>query len=209
MPFDNRGNWYPSGGWKTPEQELQEKINIDKSRFDSMGKVILPSEKVVQHMRKSQFDAEREIFGLETPQSMETLAELYNNYRDQKVSINDLSFDTQELLTAYIIKNLELPDIYVYLTVSERDTFDVNEDKIISKQEYQKYNEDKNIRTQKNYELSLIREKQKQAELIQLENTKHDFLHFDATVFICVGFICITAIVITLIIVRTRKYNNK
>ncbi|WP_339241291.1 hypothetical protein [Paenibacillus sp. FSL F4-0243] len=79
MPFDNSGNWYPPGGWKTPEQKLQEKLSIDESRFGSMGKVILPSEKVVQHMRESKYDAEREMLGLETPQSIETLAGLYHN----------------------------------------------------------------------------------------------------------------------------------
>lgn len=182
---------------------------MDESRFDSVGKVILPSEKVFQHKRNSQFNIEREMLGLETPQSMEALALLYDNYRDKKVSIDDLSFDTQELLTAYITRNLELPDIYVYLSADERSTFDENKDNIISIQEYRKYTEDQNIRIQKEIELSSVENRQKQSELIQMQITKHESFHLDITVLIGVGFLCIRAIVITLIIDRTRKYNNR
>lgn len=207
MPFDKDGNYYPPGGWNTPEKVVQEKKAADAARFDSSGKVVLPSEKDVQYTRPSdtaKYDPEREKLGVKSPISMETLQGLYDNYKSGKVSYDSLSFDTQQLLSTYIIKNLSLPDIYVNLTTIERNQFDSNKDGVISKQEFQTYNEAKSAEVQKTREIALIEKKQDQKELILTQNTKHDFLHFDATILISIGFLCITAIVITLIISRSR-----
>jgi hypothetical protein len=209
VPFDKDGKFIlPESTKDYKERTLREKKEKDAARFDSTGKVVLPSEKEVQYTRPSdtaKYDPEREMIGVKTPISMESLEGLYDNYKSGKVSFDSLSFDTQELLTAYITKNLSRPDIYINLSTTNRIKFDENKDGVISKQEYKIYTEAKDVEIQKTLEISSDEKKQGQIELLQAQNSKHEFFYFDATVLISVGFLCITAIVITLIIARTRS----